>query len=70
MGSRYYFDLEDGDEAIRDDIGVEASSLEQAVEVAREAFDEMRESGELPVGNWEMVVRDASGTLTRRLPVR
>lgn len=69
MGDRYYFDLVDGDDVIPDDVGVEADSLEQAVEVAREAIDEMRGDGEILLGHWEMVVRSADGSLTRKLPI-
>lgn len=69
MEDRFHFDLEDGYRVIRDDTGIEAVSLEQAVEVAKDAIQEMRESGELPSGAWEMVIHDASGTLTRRLPI-
>lgn len=70
MGARYYFDVTDGADLIRDDVGEEANSPEQALEEARAVIAEMRERDELPDGEWEMVVRDAAGTLVGRLPVR
>ena len=70
MGARYYFDLVSGADEIRDDIGVEAHSLKQAIEEAKAGIAELSESGELPDGEWELVVRDATGTLVSRLTVR
>ena len=69
MGDRYFFDLEDGDDVIRDDVGVEADSPEQAVESAEGVIAEMRARGDLPSGAWEMVIRSADGALVRKLPL-
>ena len=71
MPERYHFDLEDGLETMRDRDGVEADSAEQAVEQALTVIEEMRESGNIgDVRGWELVIRDARGSVIRRLSLR
>jgi len=72
MPERFYFDIENGAEAIRDEDGVEAASPDAALEEARSVIREM--AAELTAGNpdetWTLIVRDASGSLVGRLPIR
>ncbi|MGH1570795.1 DUF6894 family protein [Methylobacterium sp. P31] len=71
MPIRFYFDIENGKETIRDEHGVEAESLAEALDEARSVIDEM--ANELAAndlsGTWTLVVRDATGTLVGRLPI-
>ena len=71
MSKRYRFDLESGPIEIQDETGVEASSLDQAIEQAVAGIAEMRASGEMPAAdeNWELVIRDEDGTEMKRIPV-
>lgn len=72
MVERFYFDIENGEELIRDEEGVEADSVEQALDEARSVIQEM--ASELTPANhdetWTLIVRDASGSLVGRLPIR
>ncbi|PJI52793.1 hypothetical protein CTI14_37130, partial [Methylobacterium radiotolerans] len=62
MSERFYFDLESGEETIRDDDGVEVGSLDEAMAEARsviaEMADEVCTAG--PDRSWSLVVRDAA----------
>jgi hypothetical protein len=71
LPARYHFDLESRHEVIRDDQGVVADSLEQAVEQAALGVEEMRASGELPAaaGDWFIVIRDETGRELTRIRV-
>jgi hypothetical protein len=66
---RFYFDLVRQDTLIPDEIGVKATDLEEALEQAKIALAEMRESGEAVAlgGGWEMLVRDKAGSVLRKL---
>jgi hypothetical protein len=71
MSPRFFFDLVCGDEVIRDDEGVEARDLNQALAEARsviaEMADEITEDGsDQP---WVLVVRDYTGAPVGRLPI-
>lgn len=71
MSKRFYFDVESGREMIRDDVGVEAADLEQALSDARSVIREMAGEfandvlGDAPV----LVVRDEAGSSIARLPI-
>ena len=71
MAERFYFDIENGEESIHDEEGVEAASVEQALDEARSVIREM--AAELTAANpdrtWTLIVRDASGSLVGRLPI-
>ena len=69
MTNRFRFDLENGDIVIRDEIGVEADDISQAVEQALAGIDEMRASGELvtPDDLWTLVIRDEDGAELKRI---
>lgn len=72
MAERFYFDIENGQASIRDEEGVEAASVEQALDEARSVIREM--SAELTDANpdqtWTLIVRDASGSVVGRLPIK
>ncbi|MCJ2123841.1 hypothetical protein MKL11_14990 [Methylobacterium sp. J-077] len=73
MPERFYFDVENGRERIRDEAGVEAESLEEALAEARSVIEEMAASvsGTAAAGaSWTLVVRDAAGSVVGRLPIR
>ena len=71
MSSRFYFDLTNGLETIRDHQGVEARDLDQAIEEARVVINEMRDSGELSEDEegWILIIKDAEGDTLMTLPV-
>ena len=61
--TRYYFDLANGDDLIRDDVGVDAGSPAEAFEEAQAALIDMqgnRKAREIGSG-WQLVIRDESG---------
>jgi hypothetical protein len=68
---RFYFDIEKIQIIVRDDIGVESSNLDLALDEARSVIQEMVDEvapghpGEMLV----LVVRDESGSSVARLPI-
>ena len=68
---RFYFDLKNGHDFIRDDEGVEASGLEQATVEAQAVMAEMHGSNELLShgDGWSLVIRGGDGTRLRTLPL-
>ncbi|MCJ2095773.1 MULTISPECIES: DUF6894 family protein [unclassified Methylobacterium] len=72
MPERFYFDVENDRERIRDDVGVEAESLEEALAEAHSVIEEMAGSvGRGASGaSWTLVVRDAAGSVVGRLPIQ
>lgn len=72
MPSRYYFNLTDGDEVIRDEDGIEVPDVRVALIHAFEAIEELRGedisfSGEWQ--GWRLDVVDGSGNLIQSLPL-
>lgn len=71
MPERFYFDLFDGETEIRDEEGVGAADLDEALSAAREIIAEM--AAELaeadPDGSWTLIVRDGSGVAVGRLSI-
>jgi hypothetical protein len=69
---RFYFDFENGFETIRDDAGVEADDLDQALDDAQSVIQEMAHEfkdgalGDAPV----LVMRDETGSPVARLPIQ
>jgi hypothetical protein len=69
---RFYFDFENGYETVRDDEGVEADDLDQALDDAQSAIQEIAQElkdgalGDEPV----LIVRDETGSSVARLPVQ
>lgn len=71
MPQRLFFDLHNGSKVLRDETGVEAASLNEAVEQAIAAVEEIRTSGELDdaAGSWSLVVRNADGRVLETLQI-
>jgi hypothetical protein len=72
MPSRYYFNLTDGDEVIRDEEGIEAPDLRTALIHAFEAIEELRKEDASPMSEWQgwsLEVVDSLGNLVQRLPL-
>jgi hypothetical protein len=71
MLRRFYFDVGNGRETIRDDEGVEAEDLEQALSDARTVISEMAdELGATGIGNsWTLVERDETGLPIAHVPI-
>jgi len=71
LPNRYRFDLESTHDVVRDECGVEASDLDEAIEQAVAGIAEMRREGGLSdVGEgWDLVIRGADGTELKRIPL-
>lgn len=71
MFRRFYFDVDNGRETVRDDEGVEAEDLEQALSDARTVISEL--AGHLQAVDmdslWTLVVRDETGLTVAHLPL-
>jgi hypothetical protein len=72
LSSRYYFNLTDGETMIRDEEGVEASSIQVAVLSAMEAVEELR--GQEPLDSdewqgWRLEIVDVSGQAVQTIPL-
>ncbi|MCJ2122062.1 DUF6894 family protein [Methylobacterium sp. J-077] len=72
MPERFYFDIENGKESIRDAEGVEADSAEEAVAEARSVIREMADelTAADPDEAWTLIVKDEAGAVLRRLPIK
>ncbi|MEE7502786.1 DUF6894 family protein [Methylobacterium sp. C33D] len=68
---RLYFDIEHGREIIKDEIGIEATSLDQALDDARSVIRDMVQelADEGYADDWVLVVRDTRGISIARLPI-
>jgi hypothetical protein len=72
MPSRYYFNLTDGHEVIRDEEGIAAPDLRTALIHAFEAIEELRKEDSSAMSEWHgwsLEVVDSSGNLIHRLPL-
>ena len=71
MLKRFYFDLVNRETILPDEVGVEAADLDEALEEAASALEELRDSGEAAdLGEgWQLLIRDKAGTLLRKLPI-
>jgi hypothetical protein len=70
--ARYYFNLTDGETMIRDEEGVEASSIQAAVMSAVEAVEELRAqdlSSSDEWQGWRLEIVDASGQAVQAIPL-
>ena len=70
--ARYYFNLTDGDSIIRDEEGIEASSIQAAVVAAMEAVEELRAQDPLNSDEWQgwqLEIVDASGQAVQVIPL-
>jgi hypothetical protein len=70
--ARYYFNLTDGDNRIRDEEGIVASSIQAAVVSALEAVEELRAQAPTSSGEWRgwrMEIVDGSGRAVQVIPL-
>lgn len=71
MLRRFYFDIFNDEKIIRDDEGVEAVNLEQALEDARIVLGQIAD--ELGVASidssWTLIIRDQAGTELAHVPM-
>ncbi|WP_404295357.1 DUF6894 family protein (plasmid) [Microvirga sp. RSM25] len=70
--ARFYFNLTDGDDMIRDEEGIEASSIQAAVVSALEAVEELR--AQAPASSdawrgWRLEIVDAFGRALQAIPL-
>ena len=72
MNQKFYFDLTNGDDLIRDDEGVDASGPEEAIEEARAVLGEMHrgDGAKMPGDGWQLIIRDEDGAIVETLPLR
>lgn len=72
MPARFYFNLTDGSSMIRDDEGIEVSSIQAAVIAAMEAVEDLRAQDPLSSDEWQgwrLEVVDASGQAVQTIPL-
>ncbi|MCJ2080775.1 DUF6894 family protein [Methylobacterium sp. J-090] len=71
MAQRFHLDLTDGRTTIRDEDGVLAPNLNEAVKQAEEVLAEMHYRNELSSSDqaWTLVIRSAAGETHATLPV-
>jgi hypothetical protein len=70
--ARYYFNLTNGDVMIRDEEGIEASSLQAAVVSGMEAVEELRAqdpSNSDEWQGWRLEIVDAEGRAVHAIPL-
>ena len=72
MPLRYYFNLTDGQEVIRDPDGIVVPDLRTALIHAFEAIEELRREASSPLDEWQgwrLDILDSSGNLIQSLPL-
>jgi len=72
MPSRYYFNLTNGDEVIRDEDGIEVPDVRTALVYAFEAIEELKAldlSSSEEWHGWRLDIIDGSGNLIHSLPL-
>jgi hypothetical protein len=72
VSTRYYFNLTNGDTMLRDEEGVEASSIQEAIISALEAVEELcaQDASELDEWQgWRLEIVDASGRAVHSIPL-
>ena len=72
MPSRYYFNLTDGDEVIRDEDGIEAPDVRTALIHAFEAIAELGQEDASALSDlqgWRLEIIDDAGNLVQSLPL-
>ncbi len=70
--ARYYFNLTNGETMIRDEEGIEASSIHAAVMSAMEAVEELRAQDPLDTEEWQgwwLEIIDTSGQAVQTIPL-
>lgn len=71
MLRRFYFDVGNDQEAIRDEEGVQAEDLKQALADAYDVISEMADDlGAADLNNsWTLIVRDETGLMVAHVPI-
>ena len=71
MTSRFYFDLTNGLDTLRDDEGVEADDLDDATRQTQTVLDEISADGNASAveNGWHLIIRDESGATLKTLSV-
>ncbi len=72
MLARYYFNLTDGEVMVRDEVGVEAASIQAAMISALEVVEELRAddpSNSDEWRGWRLEIVDASGRTLQSIPL-
>ena len=69
MSQRFYFDLTNDDDHMRDEEGVVASGPDEAIEEAQAALEDMLcDAGAFVLADsWQMVIRDGSGVMLKAI---
>ncbi|GEP03057.1 DUF6894 family protein [Methylobacterium oxalidis] len=72
MLKRFYFDLVKRETILVDETGIEAADLDEAEEQAEVALQELHDSEEVANfdDGWQLAIRDETGAVLRKLPVR
>ncbi len=70
VAQRFYVDLSDSENLIRDEEGVDADSLEEILEQAKIVIAEMLLSGKFDYsdGGWQLVIRSENGAVVATIP--
>ena len=72
MSARYYFNLTNGEVMIRDEVGIEASSIQSAVVSGMEAVEELcaqDPSNSDEWQGWRLEIIDAEGRAVHAIPL-
>jgi len=72
VAARYYFNLTNGEVMIRDEEGIEASSIQSAVVSGMEAVEELRAQDPLNSDEWQgwrLEIVDAEGRAVHAIPL-
>jgi hypothetical protein len=72
VSARYFFNLTNGDAMIRDEEGIEASSIQSAVVSGMEAVEELRAQDPLNSDEWQgwrLEIVDAEGRAVHAIPL-
>ena len=70
LAQRFHLDVTDGQTTIRDEVGVLAPNLNEAIRQAEEVLGEMHRNNEFSSGDeaWKLIIRDAAGDILVTLP--
>lgn len=70
LAQRFHLDVTDGQTTIRDEVGVLAPNLNEAIRQAEEVLGEMHRNNEFSSGDeaWKLIIRDVAGDILVTLP--
>ncbi|MCJ2033744.1 DUF6894 family protein [Methylobacterium sp. J-068] len=71
MLDRFFFDLTNGAETLRDEIGAEATDIDEARREAQVVLGEIGRTGELDdsSGRWTLLIRNRDGVVLERVEI-